>query len=75
MTVRRRLRDERGQGLISALILLAGVLLPLLFLFPRLLPRTIQVLCDDYLLKRNHNEVVLFSHSYSCSRAKGYLLV
>ena len=34
MTVRRRLRDERGQGLISALILLAGVLLPLLFLVP-----------------------------------------
>jgi hypothetical protein len=34
MTFRRRLRDERGQGLISALILLAGVLLPLLFLVP-----------------------------------------
>jgi hypothetical protein len=34
MTLRRRLRDERGQGLISALILLAGVLLPLLFLVP-----------------------------------------
>jgi hypothetical protein len=34
MTARRRLRDERGQGLISALILLAGVLLPLLFLVP-----------------------------------------
>jgi hypothetical protein len=34
MTLRRRLRDERGQGMISALILLAGVLLPLLFLVP-----------------------------------------
>jgi hypothetical protein len=34
MSLRRRLRDERGQGLISALILLAGVLLPLLFLIP-----------------------------------------
>ncbi|MFL5958662.1 MAG: hypothetical protein ACJ75G_00140 [Gaiellaceae bacterium] len=34
MSLRRRLRDERGQGLISALILLAGVLLPLLFLVP-----------------------------------------
>jgi hypothetical protein len=34
MTLRLRLRDERGQGLISALILLAGVLLPLLFLVP-----------------------------------------
>jgi hypothetical protein len=34
MTLRRRLRDEQGQGLISALILLAGVLLPLLFLVP-----------------------------------------
>ena len=34
MTLRRRLRDERGQGLTSALILLAGVLLPLLFLVP-----------------------------------------
>ncbi len=34
MTFPRRLRDERGQGLISALILLAGVLLPLLFLVP-----------------------------------------
>ena len=34
MTVQRRLGDERGQGLISALILLAGVLLPLLFLVP-----------------------------------------
>jgi hypothetical protein len=34
MSVRRRLRDEGGQGLISALILLAGVLLPLLFLVP-----------------------------------------
>jgi hypothetical protein len=34
MTVRRRLRDEKGQGLISALILLAGVLVPLLFLVP-----------------------------------------
>ncbi len=34
MSLRRRLRDESGQGLISALILLAGVLLPLLFLVP-----------------------------------------
>jgi hypothetical protein len=34
MTLRRRLREEGGQGLISALILLAGVLLPLLFLVP-----------------------------------------
>ena len=34
MTFRRHLRDERGQGLISALILLTGVLLPLLFLVP-----------------------------------------
>jgi hypothetical protein len=34
MNLRRRLRDERGQGLVSALILLAGVLLPLLFLVP-----------------------------------------
>src|SRR5918911_2208788 len=34
MSLRRRLRDEGGQGLISALILLAGVLLPLLFLVP-----------------------------------------
>ena len=34
MSLRRRLRDERGQGLITALILLAGVLLPLLFLVP-----------------------------------------
>jgi hypothetical protein len=34
MTFLWRLRDERGQGLISALILLAGVLLPLLFLVP-----------------------------------------
>src|SRR5207244_10599823 len=34
MSVRRRLCDECGQGLISALILLAGVLLPLLFLVP-----------------------------------------
>jgi hypothetical protein len=34
VSLRRRLRDERGQGLISALILLAGVLLPLLFLVP-----------------------------------------
>ncbi len=32
--LRRRLRQEHGQGLISALILLAGVLLPLLFLVP-----------------------------------------
>jgi hypothetical protein len=32
--LRPRLRDERGQGLISALILLAGVLLPLLFVVP-----------------------------------------
>lgn len=32
--LRRRLLDEEGQGLISALILLAGVLLPLLFLVP-----------------------------------------
>jgi hypothetical protein len=29
-----RLREEAGQGLVSALILLAGVLLPLLFLVP-----------------------------------------
>jgi hypothetical protein len=34
MTLGLRLRNERGQGLISALILLAGVLLPLLFLVP-----------------------------------------
>ncbi len=34
MTPLRHLRDEQGQGLISALILLAGVLLPLLFLVP-----------------------------------------
>ena len=34
MTLRRHLCDEQGQGLISALILLAGVLLPLLFLIP-----------------------------------------
>ena len=34
MILRRRLREERGQGLVSALILLAGVLLPLLFLVP-----------------------------------------
>jgi hypothetical protein len=34
MKPRGLLRDERGQGLISALILLAGVLLPLLFLVP-----------------------------------------
>jgi hypothetical protein len=32
--LRRRLRAEAGQGLISALLLLAGVLLPLLFLVP-----------------------------------------
>ncbi len=32
--LRRRLREERGQGLVSALILLAGVLLPLMFLVP-----------------------------------------
>ena len=32
--LRRRLHDEQGQGLISALILLVGVLLPLLFLVP-----------------------------------------
>jgi type II secretory pathway component PulM len=32
--VRIRLRNERGQALVSALILLAGVLLPLLFLVP-----------------------------------------
>src|ERR671935_83593 len=32
MTLRRRLCDERGQGLISALILLAGVLLSLALL-------------------------------------------
>lgn len=31
---RGRLREEGGQGLVSALILLAGVLLPLLFLVP-----------------------------------------
>jgi hypothetical protein len=30
----RRLRAESGQGLVSALLLLAGVLLPLLFLVP-----------------------------------------
>jgi hypothetical protein len=29
-----RLRSERGQGLISSLLLLAGVLIPLLFLVP-----------------------------------------
>ena len=34
MTLRRRLHEEKGQGLISGLILLAGVLLPLLFLVP-----------------------------------------
>ena len=34
MSIRPRLREERGQGLVSALILLAGVLLPLLFLVP-----------------------------------------
>src|ERR671931_253120 len=34
MTIRRCMHEERGQGLISALILLAGVLLPLLFLVP-----------------------------------------
>ena len=34
MSIRRRLGDERGQGLVSALVLLAGVLLPLLFLVP-----------------------------------------
>jgi len=32
--LRRRLRAEAGQGLVSALLLLAGVLLPLLFLVP-----------------------------------------
>jgi hypothetical protein len=32
--VRLRLRAERGQGIVSALILLAGVLLPLLFVVP-----------------------------------------
>jgi hypothetical protein len=32
--VHGRLREERGQGLMSALLLLAGVLLPLLFLVP-----------------------------------------
>jgi hypothetical protein len=32
--LRRRLRAEDGQGLVSALLLLAGVLLPLLFLVP-----------------------------------------
>lgn len=31
---RSRLGSERGQGLVSALVLLAGVLLPLLFLVP-----------------------------------------
>src|SRR5262249_7327893 len=31
---RSRLRAERGQGIVSALILLAGVLLPLLFVVP-----------------------------------------
>jgi len=31
---RRRLSNDGGQGLVSALILLAGVLLPLLFLVP-----------------------------------------
>jgi hypothetical protein len=32
--LRRRLRDERGEGIVSALMLLTGVLLPLLFLLP-----------------------------------------
>ena len=32
--LRRRLGCERGQGIVSALLLLAGVLLPLLFLVP-----------------------------------------
>lgn len=33
-TLRRRLADERGEGIVSALMLLAGVLLPVLFLLP-----------------------------------------
>lgn len=33
-TLARRLRCERGDGLISALLLLTGVLLPLLFIVP-----------------------------------------
>jgi hypothetical protein len=32
--LRARLRDERGQGLVAALLLLVGVFLPLLFLVP-----------------------------------------
>jgi hypothetical protein len=32
--LRRRLGEERGEGIVSALMLLAGVLLPLLFLLP-----------------------------------------
>lgn len=32
--LRRRLGGERGEGIVSGLILLAGVLLPLLFLIP-----------------------------------------
>jgi hypothetical protein len=34
MSIRRRLRGEDAQGLISALLLLAGVLLPVMFLVP-----------------------------------------
>lgn len=33
-TLRRRLASERGEGIVSALMLLAGVLLPVLFLLP-----------------------------------------
>ncbi len=33
-TLRRRLAGERGEGIVSALMLLAGVLLPVLFLLP-----------------------------------------
>jgi hypothetical protein len=32
--LRQRLADERGEGIVSALMLLSGVLLPLLFLLP-----------------------------------------
>jgi Flp pilus assembly protein TadG len=33
-TLQRRLGSERGEGIVSALMLLAGVLIPLLFLLP-----------------------------------------
>ena len=34
--LQRRLRSERGEGIVSALMLLSGVLIPLIFLVPLL---------------------------------------